>query len=154
MDQRIQKAILIDAPASLVWRILTEHSCIRQWMAEPEMELELFTTWIVGDPIVIKGFHHIRFENRGTVLRFEPYTVLKYNYISSISRLPEKPENYTDVEFRLEEIDDQTSFTVTLRNFPTAVIYKHVDLYWSPTINIIKRLSEKFQNDAILTTDL
>lgn len=64
-------------------------------MADPEVGIELITNWKVGSPITIKGFHHIKFENKKTVLQFEPDKVLQYDYLSSLSRLPDKPENYS-----------------------------------------------------------
>jgi len=56
------------------------------------MEIEVITDWKVGNPIVIQGFHHRKFENQGTVWQFEPTSVLQYDYLSSISGLADKPE--------------------------------------------------------------
>lgn len=104
MTQRIEKSILIKSSPSAVWEALTNPDVMKQWMSEPEIEMEIFTDWKVGNPIVIKGFHHIRFENKGTVLQFEPGKVIQYNFLSSLSRLPDKPENYTSTEFRLTSL--------------------------------------------------
>jgi uncharacterized protein YndB with AHSA1/START domain len=143
MTQRIDKTITIKAPPDAVWNTLTNPYKIKQWMEEPGMGIEIITDWKVGSPIVIKGFHHIEFENKGTVLQFETEKVLQYNYLSSLSRLPDMPENYTTVEFRLVPLKNETSLTLTISNFPTEAIYKHVDFYWSTTIEILKTLIEK-----------
>lgn len=143
MTQRIDKTIIIKAPPSAVWHTLTNPGLMKQWMAEPEMALEIITDWKVGSPIVIKGFHHIKFENKGTVLQFEPDSVLQYNYLSSLSRLPDKPENYSIIGFGLAPLKNQTSLTLTISNFPTETIFKHIDFYWSTTIEIMKKLIEK-----------
>jgi uncharacterized protein YndB with AHSA1/START domain len=143
MTQRIDKTSIINASLSAVWDTLTNPDRMKQWMEEPGMEIEIVTDWKAGSPIVIKGFHHIKFENKGTVLRFEPEKVIEYNYLSSLSRLPDKPENYTTIEFRLTPVKNGTSLTLTLGNFPTETIFKHVDFYWSTTISILKKLVEE-----------
>ena len=75
----IANSVTIDAPPSEVWRALTDPDLMKQWMAEPEMRLEIFTDWKVGSPIVVKGHHNnVDFENRGTVLEFEPNSILRY----------------------------------------------------------------------------
>lgn len=142
MTQQIEKTITIHAPPSTVWNILTKPDLMKQWMGEPEMEIEVITDWHVGTPIVIKGFHHIKFENKGTILRFDPPLALSYNYLSSLSRLPYKPENHTTLAFTLTPVKNHTSLTLTLSNFPTESIFKHVDFYWNATLEIMKKLTE------------
>ncbi|WP_339815390.1 SRPBCC domain-containing protein [uncultured Imperialibacter sp.] len=139
----ITRSIHIDAPPSKVWGTLTVPDLMKEWMAEPEMELGILTTWKVGSAMVVKGFHHVKFENKGTVLAFEPNKLLSYNYLSSISRLPDEPENYTVIEFTLAATEAGTTLAITLSNFPTDSIFKHVDFYWAGTIEIIKSVANK-----------
>jgi uncharacterized protein YndB with AHSA1/START domain len=143
MTQRIEKIIIIHASPSTVWKALTDPGIMKQWMAEPEMEIEILTDWKIGNPIVIKAFHHVKFENKGTVLQFERDKVLQYNYLSSISHLPEIPENFTSIKFKLETLEDKTAVTLTLENFPTETILKHVELYWGTTLELMRSLIEK-----------
>jgi uncharacterized protein YndB with AHSA1/START domain len=143
MTQRITKTITVHASASTVWNALTNAGIVRQWMAEPEMELEVITDWKEGSSIVMRGFHHTKFENRGTILRIAPEEIIRYSYLSSLSRLPDKQENYTIVEFQLTPLENQTTLTFTACNFPTEAILRHVDFYWGTTIEILKELIEK-----------
>jgi hypothetical protein len=112
-------------------------------MGEPEMAVEVATDWSVGSPIVIRGFHHEPFENRGTVLCFEPNRLLRYTSLSSVSRLPDEPGSYSDFEFELAPVEERTSLTVTVRGFPTESIYKHLEFYWRGTVGILKKLVEE-----------
>src|SRR5688572_23813664 len=116
MTQQIEKNIIIKALPFTVWDALTNPELMKQWIGE--LEIEIITDWQVGAPIVIKGFHHLRFENKGTILQFEPNKVLAYNFLSSLSQLPDKPGNYTVAQFNLMLLENQTSLTLTLRNFP------------------------------------
>lgn len=145
MMQKIEETIVINASLYTVWDTLTNTALMKLWMGEPEMQLEIITDWEVGSPIVVKGFHHVKFENKGIVLDFEPNKFLKYNYLSSISRLPDKPENYTIIEFALNPLENQTALTLTLSNFPTESIFKHIGFYWRTTIHLMKNFAERSQ---------
>ncbi|HEX8040676.1 MAG TPA: SRPBCC domain-containing protein [Chryseosolibacter sp.] len=142
MMQQIVNTIVIQSTPSIAWHYLTDPGLMKQWMAEPEMELEIATDWKVGHPIVTSGFHHVKFEHKGKVLEFERDRVLKYDYLSTVSRLADKPENHTIVEFRLTPLESETSLTLMLSNFPTEAIFKHVGFYWKTTLQILKRTIE------------
>ena len=141
--QPIELSVMIQAQPSSVWKALTNPDLMKHWMGEAEMKLEIITDWQVGNPIVIRGFHHTRFENKGTVLQFEPEKTLKYDYLSSISHLADKPENRTIIGFRLTPISNQTSLGLTLNSFPTESIFRHVQFYWITTITILKQQVER-----------
>jgi uncharacterized protein YndB with AHSA1/START domain len=136
------KTIQINAPAAKVWAALTRPELMKQWMAETEIEIS--TDWQVGSPILIGGrLYKKRFENKGRVLQFEPEKVLQYSHLSSISRLPDRPESYSLFEFQLTPIGDQTRLTINASNFPTETIYKHLAFYWNAALEVLKRLIEK-----------
>ena len=138
----IVRTIQIDAAPPAVWDVLTNAGLMMRWMAEPDVGLEVITDWVVGAPIVIRGFHIVRFENRGTVLAFDPPRLLRYSHLSSLSRLPDNAESYAVVEFRLDPIDGRTALTVTVSNFATESIFRHLDFYWRGTMGVIKRFVE------------
>ena len=136
------KTIHINAPTSKVWDALTNPDLMKKWMSENE--IEIITDWQVGRPMVIRGnLHGIKFENNGTVLQFEPENILRYNHLSSLSRLSDKTENYSVIEFKLTPLAEQTELTLTLSIFPTETIYKHLAFYWNVTLEILKRLIEE-----------
>ncbi|MGE0789564.1 MAG: SRPBCC domain-containing protein [Sandaracinaceae bacterium] len=138
----IELAIEIAAPREAVWDSLTRPEAIAAWLGEPEMELAVETDWSVGGPIVIRGFHHVRFEDRGRVVRFAPCERLTYTHLSSISRLPDVPESYTTLDFRLDAVGGDTALRLTLSGFPTEPIEKHLRFYWRGTLPILKRFVE------------
>ena len=137
------KTVHIHAPASKVWEALTTPALMNQWMM-PDSKMAIITNWQVGSLFIIRGnLHGINFENKGTILQFESKKVLEYNHLSSISRLPNQPKSYSNIEFRLTPGEDQTSLTVTLSNFPTESIYKHLIFYWNVTLEILKKMIEE-----------
>ena len=145
---RVEHSVAIAATPADVWRALTEPALMRRWMGEPEMQIEIDTDWTVGGPFVVRGFHHVRFEGRGTLRTFEPERALEYTQLSSVSRLPNVPENHSVIGFTLAPQGDGTSLTLTLRDFPTHTIYKHLDFYWRTTLEILKQFVESRPPDS------
>lgn len=141
-NTEINKTVAIYAPASKVWDALTNPELIKRWMTDDEVDV--ITDWKVGSPIVFRGsLHWIDFENRGTILQFEPEKVFQYNYLSSLSNLPDITENYTSIKFMLSSIEGTTTLLLTLSDFPDEVIRKHLDFYWNVTLGILKNLCEQ-----------
>jgi uncharacterized protein YndB with AHSA1/START domain len=144
MTHVIETSATINAPPSEVWHALTDPNLMKQWVAEPVMGVQITTDWKVGSPIIVKGHHNnVDFENKGTILEFEPHSILRYSHLSSIARLPDKAENYTIIEFRLARAEENsTSLIVNISNFPAESAFEHWQYYWRVTIEVLKRLIE------------
>ena len=152
MTHVIENFTTINAPPSEVWRALTDPDLMKRWMAEPVMRIEITSDWNVGSPIVVKGHHNnVDFQNKGTILQFEPYSILRYSHLSSISLLPDVAESYTVIEFRLAPTEENsTSLNIATSNFPSEPIFKHWEYYWRITIEVLKRFIEsKHQNPTL-----
>lgn len=140
---QIRKQIIIAAPRPAVWDALTNPDSIRQWMGAPEMRIEVITDWKAGEPILITGFHHVAFENKGAILQFDPEKALRYTHLSSVSRLPDEPASYSVIGFELASVATGTSVTLTVDNFPTEVIFRHLDFYWRTTMELLRKFVEQ-----------
>jgi uncharacterized protein YndB with AHSA1/START domain len=143
MFPQFEKTIRINSEPATVWNTLTDLELMKQWMGTAEMEIEIKTDWKMNSPIIISGRHHIGFENKGTVLKYERNQKLKYSHLSSLSRLEDRPDNYSTIEFELIPLKGQTALTLTIEHFPTETIYKHLCFYWRTTIEKIRLLAEK-----------
>lgn len=142
MTENFATSISINAEPSKVWAALTDPKIISDWMGAPEMKLEVETSWKINSPIFIRGFHHIKFENKGIVLKYIDNELLSYSHLSSVSRLSDKIENYSVLEFVLTTANKQTTLTLSISNFPTETIQKHLAFYWRGTIHRIKEYVE------------
>ncbi len=143
-DTVAHKTIRVNVPTYRVWAALTEPARMKRWMANPAdgIDFDILTDWTVSSPILIRGqLHGLAFENRGTVLQFEPERALRYSHLSSISHLPDVPESYSIIAFELKSIERQTELTLTLSNFPTEAIYKHLVFYWNVALERLKNAS-------------
>jgi uncharacterized protein YndB with AHSA1/START domain len=144
MTDKFSTDVTINSEPAKVWAALTEQELMTQWMADPEMKIEVHTNWKIKEGILIRGFHHLRFENKGIVLSYDKEKKLSYSHLSSLSRLPDKPENYSILEFVLTPVDKQTLLTLFITNFPTETIRKHLEFYWRGTMVKIKNAVEAY----------
>ncbi|HWW39889.1 SRPBCC domain-containing protein [Pedobacter sp.] len=137
----IRKTVLINATTPAVWDTLTTSSLIQQWTHDTPIEIQ--TDWKVGSPIIMSGdLHGIPFSNSGNILAFEPNTKLSYSFLSSLSNLPNIAESHCILEFNLIPQDQKTRLDLTISNFPDQVIRKHLELYWGPTLELIRKQAE------------
>jgi uncharacterized protein YndB with AHSA1/START domain len=126
---KIQRTI--HAPTSVVWA----------WLTQPERVTEYFfgtrlvTTWQVGSPIFFRGeWEGTQYEDRGTVLRLEPESVAQFSYLSSWSGLPDLPENYQVVTYRLQSRGPHTVLTITQRRIPSIDKKVHAVQSWRSVV--------------------
>jgi hypothetical protein len=106
-------------------------------------EMDIVSEFRTGSPILIRGnLHGIPYENKGTILQFEPASVLKYNYWSSLSQHEDIPENYSLITFRLMSSEGVTTLVFTQTNFTEDVIFKHFNFYWNTALQLLRKLSE------------
>ena len=143
MTDVFSTAVIVNAESAKVWTVLTNPELMSKWMGEPEMEVEILTSWKVNTPIIICGFHNEKFENKGIVLQYESEQKLSYTHLSSVSKLPDRPESYSVFEFILLRIEKGTLLTLNITNFPTETIRKHLEFYWKATMVQIKTSLEE-----------
>ncbi|MBE1710836.1 MULTISPECIES: SRPBCC family protein [Mesorhizobium] len=140
----IVKTVAIDAAPAEVWHMLTTPAMIPQWMSDEELTVSL--EGHAGGAVVIRGLlHGMAFENRGIVRAFQPERVFSYSYWSTLSasRLADVPENHTRVSFALAAANGGTLLTLTLSDFAEPAIRPHANLYWGPTLQILKAVCER-----------
>jgi uncharacterized protein YndB with AHSA1/START domain len=143
MNDEFSTTITINADTAKVWAALTDLEIMERWLGEPEMKIQVQTDWKINEAISIRGFHHVAFENKGTVLQYDKEKKLSYSHLSSISRLPDKPENYSVLDFTLSPIGRYTQLTLHISRFPTESIRKHLEFYWRTTIVTMKKTAEE-----------
>jgi uncharacterized protein YndB with AHSA1/START domain len=143
MTDKFTTTVIVNSGVQQVWRILTDRDSMSQWMGDPEMDIKVQTDWKINSPIFITGFHHVKFQNNGMVLQYDKEKRLKYSHLSSVSRLPDQPENYSVIEFILTPLDQRTQLRLEVQNFPTDTIRKHLEFYWKTTLHLIKTTVEK-----------
>ena len=131
--------ITINAPSSKVWDALTKPDLIKQYL----FGTKVTTDWRVGSPITYKGtWEGKAYEDKGKILQIDPGKILVSTYWSSMSSLPDVPENYNTVRYELSAEGAGTRLTITQDNNATLDDAKHSEQNWNIVLEGIKKLVE------------
>ena len=138
-DLSLSTSITINAPAEKVWKALTDPALVKQYFFGTNVRSE----WTKGSPIVFEGeWEGKTYQDKGTILEAEPGKFVKYNYWSSMSGTEDKPENYADISYTLDEKDGTTVLTVTQDNIKTPESKEHSEQNWNFIFGKMKELVE------------
>ncbi|RYU94625.1 SRPBCC family protein [Emticicia agri] len=140
MTKELKKTIAISASKAKVWDALTNPEKIKKYLFGTETK----TDWQVGSPIVFSGMWDDKpYEDKGTILAFEPEKSLTYNYWSNLSGTEEKPENYANISYSVEEQDDKTLLTITQDGFKDDAALERSENEWGAVLEEIKKVAEE-----------
>jgi uncharacterized protein YndB with AHSA1/START domain len=131
--------IAINATAAEVWEALTAPEMIKEYFFGTHAE----SNWKVGSPITFTGVYEGKgYRDKGTILRVETNKILQYTYWSSMSGIPDKPENYVCITYTITEENGQTVLEVTQENVPDENIREHSEENWKKVLSNMKQLLE------------
>src|SRR5688572_13170513 len=102
--------VIIDAPSERVWDALTKPEIIKKYF----FGTDTVTNWKIGGPIQFSGeFNGKSYQDRGTVMAFEPFSLIQFKYWSSLSGVPDIPENYLTISYFLTEAESKTRLDIS-----------------------------------------
>ncbi len=131
--------VCIHAPAARVWEALTKPDTIKQWF----FGVDTVTDWRVGSSLVHRGqWQGKTYEDKGTILAFEPPRLLVHTHWSPFSGRPDSPENYERVTFALAERNGTTDLTVSEVNLPSEEAKAISEKNWRTVLRDLKKLAE------------
>jgi uncharacterized protein YndB with AHSA1/START domain len=134
------KSIRIKAPISRVWDALTDPALIKQYFFGSQTT----TDWKVGSPIRFHGeWEGKPYEDKGTILAIEKNKLIKYSYWSSFSGIPDIPENYNNIIYRLQEEDGEVVYTVLQEGIRDEQTRDHSEANWGVVMTQMKKLLEE-----------
>lgn len=133
----------IHAPVEKVWDALTNPELVKQYF----FGSQLVTTWQPKTPIVFKGdWQGTAYEDKGTVLKYEPNKMLEYDYHSSWSDLKDRPENYQIISYQVKSKGNSTVLSIAQRNIDTLEKKLDSTKNWKGLMIAIKKLIENAHN--------
>lgn len=81
--------------------------------------------------------------NKGTILLYKPYGVIKNTLWSPILGKDNKPENYNHVTYELSKEDEKTKLTLAQGNSPWRQdANSMIEKGWRPIIQEMKKLTK------------
>jgi uncharacterized protein YndB with AHSA1/START domain len=127
------------ASTSQVWDALTKPDLIKQYL----FGTEVTTDWQVGSPIIYRGIWNGKaYEDKGKVLQVEPGKLLVSTFWSSLSGVPDMPENYQTVRYELSAQGDGTRLTLIQDNNKSQEEASHSEQNWKMVLEGLKKLLE------------
>lgn len=135
-----KKTVSIYVPVVTVWQALTDPAMISQYFFGTEMNSD----WKEGSIIIVKGeWEGKKFRGNGKVLQAETQKLLRYSYWSDMSGLPERPENYHIITYKLAPKNSSTQLTLTEENLTTEAMKDRSDKLWDMVFDNLKKLLER-----------
>jgi uncharacterized protein YndB with AHSA1/START domain len=129
----------IHAPASKVWAAITKPELIKKYL----FDTDVVSDWKVGSPIVYKGeWQGKPFEDKGRILEMVPEKLLVSTHWSPLSGVPDLPENYHKVTYRLSENDGNTEVTILQDHNASEEEKTHSEDNWKAVLDGMKKLLE------------
>ena len=131
--------VIIDAPASRVWKALTKPELVKQW----QYGTDLSTDWQMGSPITFRNeWEGTIYEQKGTILEIEPNKLMKYTLFAPRPGLEDKPENYFTMTYSLEEADGKTILTIIQDDPREQIPQEQADENENSVLDGLKKLVE------------
>lgn len=132
--------ITIEASARRVWSVLTDPDGIKEFM----FGTDVVTDWTVGGPIVWRGvWDGKEYEDKGSVLEFEPGRRLVVTHFSPLSGQNDAPENYHTLRWTLEDRFGATVLTLSQDNNASAEEAQHSKGMWDNLVAGVKAIAER-----------
>ena len=143
----VENTISIHAPIEKVWDTLVNPEQTKKYM----FGCETVSDWKVGSPLLWKG----NYEGqemvfvKGNIIAIQPPVLLTYTVIDPHAAMPDIPDNYLNVTYRLTEQDGITTLAVSQDGFEKAADgeKRYKDTYnngdgWNPILVEIKKVAE------------
>ncbi|MCC7466471.1 MAG: SRPBCC domain-containing protein, partial [Saprospiraceae bacterium] len=96
-----------------------------------------------GSPVFFRGeWEGKSYEDKGTVLQYQPEKMLRYDYFSSWSDLEDRPEHYQIITSRVKPKGNSTVITLLQQNIDTLEKKVHSVQTWGALLDDLKKLME------------
>jgi uncharacterized protein YndB with AHSA1/START domain len=130
-------SITINAAPQKVWEALTKPELIKEYL----FGTEVTSDWKVGSSITYRGIWQGKpYEDKGKVLKIEQPKLLESTFWSSLSGVPDVPENYKTVRYELAPEARGTKLTITQDNNENQDEATHAEQNWKMVLDGLKKL--------------
>lgn len=131
---------VIHAPRERVWDALTKPEQVKEYFFGTSLD----TTWEPDSPIFFRGeWEGKAYEDKGTVLSFDPTTSLSYTYWSSMSGTPDQLDQYQTLRYDLVDAKDGTEVTIIQENVQSQEKADHSSDNWKAVLAALKKYVEE-----------
>jgi uncharacterized protein YndB with AHSA1/START domain len=133
----LKTIITFNEPIEKVWKGLTDPTIVKQYFFGTNLKSD----WQVGGPITFSGeWDGKTYQDGGIILDIDPPRLLKYTYWSSMSGTEDKPENYNNITYRLDEKDGVTTLEITQDGVKNEQAKEHSEQNWKSVFDGLKAI--------------
>jgi uncharacterized protein YndB with AHSA1/START domain len=147
-------SLVISASLTRIWEAMTDPAVIREYLDG----VEVTSDWKIGGAITYHGVRDgATLEGKGVILNMVPHELIETTYWSNLWGLPDEPENYKKVTYRLIPVDWGTVVRVIEDNIPTEEERRRAEQQWMTTLQNLKRINidpARFINKAVITEEI
>jgi uncharacterized protein YndB with AHSA1/START domain len=131
------KSIDLPAPPAKVWEALITPEIISQYTFGAKVTGD----WRAGGIVTYRGeWDGTPFEDTGTVVEIDAPRLLKVNYWSAMSGVPDAPENRQLITYTLTPQGNGTNLSVTQSNNPSREAADAAESNWGMTLDTLKTI--------------
>jgi uncharacterized protein YndB with AHSA1/START domain len=135
----LKTKVTFNAPISKVWQGLTDPAIVKQYFFGTNVKSD----FKVGSPITFSGeWDGKAYEDGGVILDIDPPKLLKYTYWSSMSGTENKPENYNNITYELNESNGITTLVITQDGVKSQEALEHSEQNWTSVFDGLKKIIE------------
>jgi uncharacterized protein YndB with AHSA1/START domain len=133
----LKTTITFEEPIEKVWKGLTDAALVKQYF----FGTDLSSDFKKGSRITFSGeWDGHKYADGGTILEIAPPKLLKYSYWSSMSGTDDKPENYNNVTYELDENDGVTTLVISQDGVKNQESLEHSESNWQSIFDALKQL--------------
>lgn len=138
-DLKFETSLEISAPATEVWRALTDPVILKKYFFGSDLE----TSWEKGSPIIWRGeWDGKPYVEKGEVLDIDEGSLLSMSYLSS--GMEDIPENYSFITFEVEQTDaDFTKLLLTQTGFISEEACNSSKENWEVVLEGLRKVVEE-----------
>ena len=132
-------SISINASRQKVWNALTDPAVIKRYMFGSDVTSD----WTVGSSITYAGeYEGKKYEDHGEILEMLPPKVLRTTHFSPLSGQPDVPENYHELTYTLEPVEEGTRVELTQDNNGSDKEVEHSAANWQQMLESLRSVVE------------
>jgi uncharacterized protein YndB with AHSA1/START domain len=136
----LKTTVTFNAPIAEVWKGLTDPAIVKQYFFGTDLKSDFKT----GSRITFSGeWEGHKYEDGGVILDIDAPKLLKYTYWSSMMGLEDKPENYYNITYELNESKGVTTLTITQDGVKNQEAKDHSEQNWQSVFDGLKKIIEK-----------
>lgn len=135
-------SITLNTTPERVWHALTDPAEIKKYL----FGTDAHSDFKKGSSITYTGeWEGKKYQDKGTIIESVPNRLLHTTYYSSMSGKEDKPENYSNVLYRIEPAGNQTVLTIVQDNNADEKSRDHSQANWTMVLMSLKKVVEQSQ---------